>query len=74
MESTSVQLENLDTNRPQTTERHEFARSDTPDIGGTTPQSLKPVDGGIAAWKVLIAAFVFEALLWGEIQASIKTW
>ncbi|KAF8861309.1 MFS general substrate transporter [Acephala macrosclerotiorum] len=28
-------------------------------------QQLKPVDGGPDAWKVLIAAFVFEALLWG---------
>ncbi|KAL2060392.1 hypothetical protein VTL71DRAFT_9787 [Oculimacula yallundae] len=28
-------------------------------------QQLLPVDGGAAAWKVLIAAFVFEALLWG---------
>lgn len=29
-------------------------------------QQLKPVDGGIDAWRVLIAAFVFEALLWGR--------
>jgi hypothetical protein len=28
-------------------------------------QELKPVDGGIAAWTVLITAFVFEAILWG---------
>ena len=28
-------------------------------------QQLLPVDGGAAAWKVLTAAFVFEALLWG---------
>jgi hypothetical protein len=28
-------------------------------------QQLKPADGGPAAWKLLIAAFVFEALLWG---------
>ena len=28
-------------------------------------QQLKPVDGGIAAWKVLFAAFMFEAILWG---------
>ncbi|KUJ19149.1 MFS general substrate transporter [Mollisia scopiformis] len=28
-------------------------------------QQLKPVDGGPDAWKVLIAAFIFEALLWG---------
>ncbi|KAI1150388.1 major facilitator superfamily domain-containing protein [Nemania diffusa] len=28
-------------------------------------QELAPVDGGPAAWKLLSAAFVFEALLWG---------
>ncbi|KAH6664507.1 MFS transporter, MCP family, solute carrier family 16, member 10, variant [Halenospora varia] len=28
-------------------------------------QQLGLVDGGLAAWKVLIAAFVFEAILWG---------
>jgi hypothetical protein len=27
---------------------------------------LKPADGGAAAWKALIAAFVFEAILWGR--------
>ncbi|KAJ8131188.1 hypothetical protein O1611_g2438 [Lasiodiplodia mahajangana] len=28
-------------------------------------QGLAPVDGGSAAWSLLCAAFVFEALLWG---------
>jgi MFS family permease len=28
-------------------------------------QELKPVDGGVSAWTVLITAFVFEAVLWG---------
>ncbi|KAI0509761.1 major facilitator superfamily domain-containing protein [Xylaria bambusicola] len=28
-------------------------------------QELAPVDGGPAAWKLLCAAFMFEALLWG---------
>jgi hypothetical protein len=37
----------------------------------TTPaemptQELGPVDGGRAAWTVLIAAFVFEAIFWGQ--------
>jgi predicted MFS family arabinose efflux permease len=27
--------------------------------------TLPPVDGGFAAWRLLVAAFVFEALLWG---------
>lgn len=29
-------------------------------------QQLLPVDGGPAAWKLLIAAFIFEAILWGS--------
>jgi hypothetical protein len=29
-------------------------------------QSLAPVDGGAAAWRLLGVAFVFEALLWGR--------
>jgi hypothetical protein len=29
-------------------------------------QYLEPVDGGAAAWRLLSAAFVFEALFWGE--------
>lgn len=28
-------------------------------------QELAPVDGGTAAWRLLLAAFMFEALLWG---------
>lgn len=31
-----------------------------------TDNRLKPVDGGLAAWRVLLAAFMFEAILWGE--------
>lgn len=31
---------------------------------------LKPTDGGRDAWQVLIAAFFFEALLWGEASFS----
>ena len=35
-------------------------------------QQLKPVDGGPAAWKLLIAAFVFEAILWGLFFFSLS--
>ena len=28
--------------------------------------SLPPADGGRAAWTLLLAGFVFEALLWGS--------
>jgi hypothetical protein len=31
-----------------------------------TGQALVPADGGPAAWRLLVAAFVFEALLWGN--------
>ena len=29
-------------------------------------QYLEPADRGLAAWRLLGAAFVFEALLWGK--------
>jgi hypothetical protein len=29
-------------------------------------QNLAPADKGVAAWRLLGVAFVFEALLWGE--------
>lgn len=32
----------------------------------TPMQDLSPADEGLAAWRVLCAAFVFEALLWGN--------
>ena len=33
---------------------------------GIPGQHLEPADGGFAAWRLLLAAFVFEALLWGR--------
>ena len=33
----------------------------------TLIQQLEPADGGPAAWRLLVAAFVFEALLWGKL-------
>lgn len=35
--------------------------------GQRMEQDLAPTDGGPAAWRLLCAAFMFEALLWGEI-------
>lgn len=29
-------------------------------------QGLASIDGGFAAWRLLCAAFMFEALLWGR--------
>jgi hypothetical protein len=32
----------------------------------TDAQFLEPADGGLSAWKVLLGAFTFEAILWGK--------
>ena len=34
-------------------------------------QQLEPADGGAAAWKVLFATFMFEAVLFGEHSLSL---
>ncbi|KAF4549902.1 MFS-type transporter-like protein 24 [Elsinoe fawcettii] len=45
---------------------HSLAGGDVVDaLDGINEPQLAPVDGGKAAWKLLITAFVFEALLWG---------
>ncbi len=36
-------------------------------------QSLPPADGGRAAWRLLLAAFVFEALLWGPLIQQTRS-
>lgn len=60
--TTTIQLQNIPVARTNHNER-------TPEIDTTqdsiTIQQLKPADGGHAAWRVLVSAFVFEALLWG---------
>jgi hypothetical protein len=38
-----------------------------------TGQALAPADGGPAAWRLLLAAFVFEALLWGKSLLELAT-
>lgn len=38
------------------------------DIAGL---ALPPSDGGKAAWTLLLAAFVFEALLWGQLNSPL---
>lgn len=40
------------------------------DVGGVE-QQLEAADGGAAAWKILCAAFMFEAVLFGEDLASL---
>ena len=39
------------------------------DFGGVE----QPADGGAAAWKILCAAFMFEALLFGECRLSLRS-
>lgn len=39
---------------------------DEPTNGRGTQQELAPIDGGLPAWRLLCAAFMFEALLWGK--------
>lgn len=34
-------------------------------------QQLEAADGGAAAWRILCAAFMFEAVLFGERQISL---
>jgi hypothetical protein len=54
--------ENVDrspSSRPYDTE------NEMPD-GELIRRQLAPTDGGPAAWRLLVAAFVFEALLWGN--------
>ena len=35
-------------------------------------QQLEPADGGAAAWKILAAAFVFEAVLFGKHHLTMR--
>lgn len=41
--------------------------------GDLIGQGLAPTDGGPAAWRLLVAAFVFEALLWGIDSSQLRT-
>ena len=38
-----------------------------------TAHALEPVDGGRAAWRMLLSAFAFESLLWGEWMEPVDT-
>jgi hypothetical protein len=64
----------LTSDMTDTTTSHELQTlgdtSSTFDDGGrdehnSPSQGLPTVDGGIQAWRVLLAAFMFEAILWG---------
>lgn len=60
-ESPSVQLATL----PPTDQHFETENVDDRMVFTNESTTLPPMDGGLAAWRLLLAAFVFEALLWG---------
>jgi hypothetical protein len=45
------------------------ASSERGEING---QALEPADGGPSAWKILVSAFAFEAVLWGKHARKIS--
>jgi hypothetical protein len=69
--SASIELESraqpeiAATSKPATATREGTEGDPNIEEGEITIQQLKPADRGPDAWKLLITAFVFEALLWG---------
>lgn len=59
-ENSAVELSDLHNQHPNHSTNHVSTESPP------TATSLPAADGGLAAWRLLIAAFVFEALLWGQ--------
>lgn len=68
----------LVTIRPAATESREAPSSRQEDVEGEPTdgrgreQELAPTDGGLAAWRLLCAAFMFEALLWGTLFRKLN--
>ena len=69
----SVHLEGSNPHEPQRAGELDLGRSNTrqtidieSDAGTQESLELEPRDHGLAAWKMLFGAFVFEALLWGK--------
>jgi hypothetical protein len=56
-----VELQDLDSHDVDRAVGHELSTEEP-----ETATSLPAADGGLAAWRLLIVAFVFEALLWGQ--------
>ncbi|GAB7336425.1 hypothetical protein MBLNU13_g09723t3 [Cladosporium sp. NU13] len=59
-QNSAVELQDL-----QRQQSNEFTNHVSSIEESTTATSLPAADGGLAAWRLLIATFVFEALLWG---------
>jgi hypothetical protein len=60
-QNSAIELQDLSRQQPEHSVSHVSSTEDS-----TTATSLPAADGGLAAWRLLIAAFVFEALLWGQ--------
>jgi len=60
-DDSATELHDLHRQQPQQFASHVSTAEESP-----TATSLPAADGGLAAWRLLIAAFVFEALLWGQ--------
>ena len=68
-----VELQELHRPRPvalapqaSSTSEH-LAQPPDDDISAQASSQLPPVDGGVAAWRFLFAAYIGEALLWGMV-------
>ncbi|KAL8834869.1 MAG: hypothetical protein Q9176_007234 [Flavoplaca citrina] len=64
MQFDAIELETSLSNRQNVTQQVSDSTGNLINHEGVA-QQLKPSDGGIAAWKVLFAAFMFEAMMWG---------
>ena len=70
MQSDAIELETHDVplpHRQDVIQQHSDSTGDSTNHQGIA-QQLKPADGGITAWKVLFAAFMFEAMMWRKPQ------
>jgi hypothetical protein len=66
MSRSSFELENQTPSSPQIGSIDRPAEENVLGEPANREQSLEPADGGASAWRVLIGAFVFEAILWGK--------
>jgi hypothetical protein len=66
-ENSAIELQDRHQQRPDHSTNHVSTTEQA-----TTATSLPAADGGLAAWRLLIAAFVFEALLWGQLTSPSK--
>ncbi|CAI6336708.1 unnamed protein product [Periconia digitata] len=62
LEQSPISLVNISTGHGQ---QHDDAEAGTRTVFSDQTPGLPAVDRGYAAWRLLLAAFVFEALLWG---------